>query len=211
MSKIYAVGDIHGCYDKLLTLMDRMQVDPERDLLVFLGDYVDRGPQSYEVVEYLIELKRQVPNVIFLKGNHEEMLLNYLEGGDKIAYMINGGNQTLESYIARGYPKGGEMLPPEHLTFLTSLLLYYQTEDYIFVHAGLKPGVPLHRQTALDMLWIRGEFINSDYDFGKPVVFGHTPFLAPLVDSNKIGVDTGAVYGDQLSCVVLPEVEFISV
>ena len=208
MEKIFAIGDIHGCFDKLCELMQKIKIDFERDTLIFMGDYIDRGPNSFEVVEYLIDLKKRFPKTIFLKGNHEEMLLNYLAGIDRLLYFRNGGQQTLESYINQIQLPESPPIPAEHLEFFQSLVLYYQTENYIFVHAGLKKKKPLFMQDPDDLLWIRDRFIRSDYDFGKRVVFGHTPFTEPLVLPNKIGIDTGAVYGRKLTCVELPELVF---
>lgn len=208
MERIYAVGDIHGCYDKLLELIDKMDIDFEADTLVFLGDYIDRGPQSFEVVAYLAELKQRYSNTIFLKGNHEEMLEKYLSGEDRITYLVNGGQQTLESYMNRPRPEGEPAIPSTHLEFFKSLRIYYETQNYIFVHAGLKNKVPLEKQKTEDLLWIRRRFIESKYDYGKMVVFGHTPLHEPLLLPNKIGIDTGAVYGNRLTCVRLPELVF---
>jgi serine/threonine protein phosphatase 1 len=211
MERIYAVGDIHGCYDKLLALMDKMDIDFESDTLVFLGDYIDRGPQSFEVVAYLADLKQRYANTIFLKGNHEEMLEKYLSGEDRITYLVNGGQQTLESYMNRPRPEGEPAIPSTHLEFFKSLRIYYETQNYIFVHAGLKNKVPLEKQKTEDLLWIRRRFIESKCDYGKMVVFGHTPLHEPLLLPNKIGIDTGAVYGNRLTCVRLPELVFYTV
>jgi diadenosine tetraphosphatase ApaH/serine/threonine PP2A family protein phosphatase len=211
MERIYAVGDIHGCYDKLLALMEKMDIDFESDTLVFLGDYIDRGPQSFEVVAYLAELKQRYANTIFLKGNHEEMLEKYLSGEDRITYLVNGGQQTLESYMNRPRPEGEPAIPGMHLEFFKSLKVYHETQNYIFVHAGLKNKVPLEKQKTEDLLWIRRRFIESKYDYGKMVVFGHTPLHEPLLLPNKIGIDTGAVYGNRLTCVRLPELVFYTV
>ena len=211
MERIYAVGDIHGCYDKLLALMEKMDIDFESDSLVFLGDYIDRGPQSFEVVAYLADLKQRCANTIFLKGNHEEMLEKYLSGEDRITYLVNGGQQTLESYMNRPRPEGEPAIPSTHLEFFKSLQIYHETQNYIFVHAGLKNKVPLEKQKTEDLLWIRRRFIESKYDYGKMVVFGHTPLHEPLLLPNKIGIDTGAVYGNRLTCVRLPELVFYTV
>jgi len=211
MERIYAVGDIHGCYDKLLVLMGKIDIDFESDTLVFLGDYIDRGPQSYEVVAYLADLKQRYANTFFLKGNHEEMLEKYLSGEDRITYLVNGGQQTLESYMNRPRPEGEPAIPSTHLEFFKSLRIYYETQNYIFVHAGLKNKVPLEKQKTEDLLWIRRRFIESKYDYGKMVVFGHTPLHEPLLLPNKIGIDTGAVYGNRLTCVRLPELVFYTV
>ena len=211
MERIYAVGDIHGCYDKLLVLMEKIDIDFEFDTLVFLGDYIDRGPQSFEVVAYLADLKQRYTNTIFLKGNHEEMLEKYLSGEDRITYLVNGGQQTLESYMNRPRPEGEPAIPSTHLEFFKSLQIYHETQKYIFVHAGLKNKVPLEKQKTEDLLWIRRRFIESKYDYGKMVVFGHTPLHEPLLLPNKIGIDTGAVYGNRLTCVRLPELVFYTV
>jgi serine/threonine protein phosphatase 1 len=210
MSKIFAIGDIHGCYDQLLALMNKIPINFKRDTLVFMGDYIDRGPQSVEVVDYLIKLEKRVPGTIFLKGNHEDMLEKYLDGTDRFTYLLNGGQQTLDSYLSRSAQSGTHPIPPEHREFFKSLRLSYETEDYIFVHAGLRPKVSLESQETEDLLWIREKFLNTRYDFGKPVIFGHTPLGEPLVESNKIGIDTGAVYGNQLTCVQLPEMVFFT-
>jgi serine/threonine protein phosphatase 1 len=211
MQKIFAVGDIHGCYEKLRALMDKIPLNMEQDQLLFIGDYIDRGPGSIEVLDYLIDLKKRLPGTLFLKGNHEDMLQNYLDGNDRFTYLLNSGQQTLDAYLNKQDVSEDYPVPSAHLEFLSELRLYYQTENYIFVHAGMRDKVPLESQLENDLLWIRDEFIYSDYYFGKPVVFGHTPFKEPLVQTNKIGIDTGAVYGNRLTCVQLPEMKFFSV
>ncbi len=208
MKKIFAVGDIHGCFDKLRVLMDKIDIDFDRDILVFLGDYIDRGPDSFEVVKYLINLKKRMREIVFLKGNHEEMLEGYLSGSDRLFFLANGGRQTLESYMNQSRNGLTSPIPHEHLDFFETLPLYYQTDNYIFVHAGLRNKVPLEMQESHDLLWIRDSFIRSKYDFGKRVIFGHTPFPEPLIQPNKIGIDTGACYGNKLTCVKLPEMVF---
>lgn len=212
MKNIFAIGDIHGCLDKLDALMEKIEteIDPDRDLLVFLGDYIDRGPESYSVVEYLIDLGDRFGNTVFLKGNHEEMLEKYLAGPDRYTYLVNGGQQTLDSYLRHARP-GEHPIPETHRKFYQSLALYHESDAYIFVHAGLRDNVPIQLQDPDDLLWIREGFVESRFDFGKKIVFGHTPFPEPLVQPNKIGVDTGAVYGNQLTCVKLPALEFHSV
>ena len=210
MERTYVIGDIHGCYDRLIALMDKINVDLDSETLVFLGDYIDRGPDSFEVVEYLIDLKKKYPGIIFIKGNHEEMLEKYLSKTDRYTYLINGGQQTLESYSRHYKPTDNSPFPAEHIEFFKSLVLYHETEHYIFVHAGLRKNVPLEKQKPEDMLWIRKNFIKTDYDFGKQVVFGHTPLPEPLLLPNKIGIDTGAVYGNKLTCVRLPDLVFYS-
>ena len=211
MQKIFVVGDIHGCFEKLIALMDKLPLNDNQDQLIFIGDYIDRGSSSFDVVKYLIELKKLKPDTVFIKGNHEDMLQNYLDGSDRFTYQLNGGQQTLDEYLNRSDKKDAFPIPPEHLEFFNSLQLYYQTDDYIFVHAGLREKVPLESQAKMDLLWIRDEFIHSDFNFGKRVIFGHSPFKEPLLQANKIGIDTGAVYGNLLTCVQLPEIEFFSV
>lgn len=208
MERTFAVGDIHGCLDKLNLLMDMIDIDPKRDTLVFMGDFIDRGTQSKEVVDYLIDLARRQRRVIFLKGNHERMLQRYLSGTSMFHFLVNGGQATIDSYLKNQSNAKDSLIPTAHRDFFDNLRLYYETEQYIFVHAGLKPNVPLEEQSEWDMLWIRDEFIYSEFDFGKRVIFGHTPFREPLILDNKIGIDTGAVYGNRLTCVELPDVVF---
>jgi len=209
MSKIFAIGDIHGSFDQLKELIQKIPIDFVDDTLVFIGDYIDRGPNSVEVIDYLLELKHRHPGIIFLKGNHEDMLEKFLDGTDRFTYLLNGGQETLDSYLRAFKSAGAFPIPSDHMAFFKSLRLYYETEAYIFVHAGLRPKVPLESQETEDLLWIRDKFIYSKYHFGKKVVFGHTPLEEPLVEANKIGIDTGAVYGHALTCVQLPEIEFI--
>lgn len=209
MNKIFAIGDIHGCLDKLKELMPKMGIDYQNDTLIFIGDYIDRGEHCREVVDYIIRLKSDYKKVICLRGNHEDMFARYLEGVDEDMHLNIGGMSTLHSYgisLSDNIEKRKRKIPATHRTFFESLLPYYETENYIFVHAGLKPGLPLKEQTMNDMLWIRHEFIDSKEDFGKIVVFGHTPLFSPLIKKNMIGIDTGAVYGGNLTCVELPKI-----
>jgi len=208
VERIVAIGDIHGCYAPLVSLLERIPIDWSRDRLVFMGDYIDRGAQSFEVVQHLIELQERQPGTVFLKGNHEQMLEDYLSGRDRMTYLYNGGQQTLDSYLRHAGGLGRYPIPDAHLRFFESLRLMFETEDYIFVHAGLRQGLPPERQRPEDLLWIRENFIDSRQSFGKRVIFGHTPFDEPRVEPNKIGIDTGAVYGNKLTCVQLPEEEF---
>ncbi len=208
MARTYAIGDIHGCFSRVEALLNRLPVDWATDTVVFLGDYVDRGPESSKVLELMLELQGAYPgHVVCLRGNHEELFQQYLDGkGSPIYLAALGGRATLESYPRRdGVPR----VPASHRRFLEGLRLYHETDHWIFVHAGLRPGRPLEEQDPSDMLWIRSEFIGSDYDWGKRVIFGHTPFAVPLVEENKIGIDTGAVYGGRLTALVLPELDFV--
>jgi serine/threonine protein phosphatase 1 len=205
--KLFIVGDIHGCLDALENLMKKIDWHPDRDGLIFLGDYVDRGRDPKGVIDLLIELSKESPHVRFLMGNHEALFLEYLDGGDADLYLYNGGASTLRSY---GKNKG-IAVPKEHLSFLQSLEPYIELDDYWIVHAGLQPGIEIQEQSLQDLLWIREPFIMSDYDFGKTVIFGHTPFSVPFIMENKIGLDTGAVFGNRLTCFELPARKFHSV
>ena len=204
--RILAIGDIHGCNSRLKQLISRIAFDPLADTLVFVGDYLDRGPDVRGVIETLLALKETGPNVIFLKGNHEAMFLNYYgEGRDEELFLYNSGMSTLDSYgISISEARKGNGFPASHLRFLTSLPLSHETDEYFFVHAGLRPGIPRSEQSPEDLLWIRDEFIESNWGFGRTVVFGHTPLPEPLIKKNKIGIDTGAVYGGRLTCIELP-------
>lgn len=184
----------------------------EGDLLLFIGDYIDRGPKSREVVDFLVRLRQQGGEFVFLKGNHEKMLLDYyIQQKDQMLYVANGGAETIASYVEGGIGRKAFVLPEEHLEFFLSLALYHETEDYIFVHAGLKDGVPLNEQSEEELLWIREEFIYSAYDWNKRVIFGHTALEIPFVTPGKIGIDTGAVYGNKLTAVELPRMKFYQV
>ena len=194
--RLLAVGDIHGCLDQLQRLM--AMVRPETsDRVVFLGDYIDRGPESRQVIEFLLDFGRRFPRSVFLKGNHEAMFLDFLTGRERLPFLLNGGQATLKSYE----DAGGVTIPQEHRAFLTTLRPCFETERFIFVHAGLRPGLPLAEQLEEDLLWIRRDFLDAlDSDWGKTVVFGHTPLSEPFLAPGRIGLDTGAVYGRYLSC-----------
>ncbi len=210
--KTCVIGDIHGCLHSLTNLL--AMVVNRADTLVFLGDYIDRGPESRQVITTLLQLKKNPDlRLVFLKGNHEFMFYNYLTGADRSIFLRVGGLQTLASYSIS--PKQNDTLlnylPPEHRYFFESLVLTHEDRHGIYVHAGLQPGVHLSRQSRDWCLWARDRFIRSSFDFGKPVIFGHTVFSEPLVESNKIGIDTGAVYGGRLTALLLPDMEFIQV
>jgi serine/threonine protein phosphatase 1 len=206
MERILAIGDVHGCNRRLRQLLDRVEIDPRTDALVFVGDYLDRGPDARGTIDTLLDIKATHPNTVFLRGNHESMFLNYYsEGHDEALFLYNGGMSTLDSYgLSLAEARRGSGFPESHLHFLSALPLVYETEQYLFVHAGVRPGIPLAEQAPEDLLWIRHEFIESGEDFGRIVVFGHTPLPEPLISTNKIGIDTGAVYGGRLTCIELP-------
>jgi serine/threonine protein phosphatase 1 len=213
-NKTYIIGDIHGCDSLLEKLLQKIAWDPETERLIFLGDYIDRGPNPKRVVDLILELSKR-GNVDCLMGNHEGLFIHFLSTGDPRLSLSNGGETTFRSYgIESGIEQREQaisLVPPAHLEFYRSLRFFIELEEYLVVHAGLRPGVALEKQTPEDLLWIREPFLHSHYDFGKIVVFGHTPFRQPLIMVNKIGLDTGAVYGNRLTCMELPGRALISV
>jgi serine/threonine protein phosphatase 1 len=206
--RIFVIGDIHGCLIKLEKMLKKIDWRPENhEELVFLGDYIDRGPDSFGVVEKVLELKnRWRGRVVLLKGNHEQMFMDFINGNEYVDINSNGMPLTLHSY------NSNQPFPVSHISFYESLVLYYETENYIFAHAGLRPEVPLSEQTEDDLLWIRDEFIYSPYDFGKTVIFGHTPYSEPVFLPGRIGLDTGAVFNyGYLTCLEVTEGRLIFV
>ncbi|ADW18780.1 metallophosphoesterase [Desulfobulbus propionicus DSM 2032] len=206
------IGDIHGCNAALTVLLQ--QVQHRADTIVFLGDYVDRGPQSKEVVATILSLQKTHPRVVPLMGNHDFLFLQYLEGRDSSVFLQVGGLQTLASYglhPAEGAEAIKQRVPLEHIAFFRSLSLFWHDQHGIYVHAGLEPGRHLSQQTSHWCLWAREQFLQSRYNFGKPVVFGHTVFDDPFLTADKIGIDTGAVYNGKLSALLLPMREVVSV
>jgi serine/threonine protein phosphatase 1 len=219
---LYAVGDIHGRLDLLEGLLEQIgadvsERDAERRTLVFLGDYVDRGPDSRRVVKKLISDLPQGFETHFLKGNHEAILLDFLEDPWCLDHWrMNGGEATLRSYgidtqrlIRINAPPDlwrqafAEAVPEAHVRFFKSLKLSVSFGDYLFVHAGVRPGVPLSAQTEADLIWIRSPFLNHADPFGKIVVHGHTPGQEPETRPNRIGIDTGAVFTGRLTALRL--------
>jgi serine/threonine protein phosphatase 1 len=205
----YAIGDIHGCLDKVVRLLEVLRYDPATDRLIFLGDYIDRGPDSKGVLDLLLHLQQANPANVFLMGNHEDNFLTYLQAcltdeGDSSwrtePFFAGGGAATLLSYHPHfRNPQDSHLrhaIPPEHLAFLMDLPLCWTNETYISVHAGVRPGIPLERQHANDLLRIRSPFLHTPHGLGKWVVFGHTPFREVKRDADKIGIDTGACYAD---------------
>ncbi|NLD36031.1 MAG: serine/threonine protein phosphatase [Desulfatiglans sp.] len=202
--KSFIVGDLHGCREMLERMLSIIPWNPEADNLIFIGDYLDRGNDSKGVIDLLIKLSVTYPKVKCLMGNHESIFLEYLFGGDEKTFLVNGGMTTLESYRVNGTT----YIPPEHVSFIQSLHTLIELDNYYIVHAGLKPGLNIKEQTVKDRLWIRESFITSEYNFGKKVIFGHTPFYSPYITENKIGIDTGAVFGNKLTCLELPDEKF---
>ena len=209
--RLLCIGDVHGCAAELDVLLRHVDA-ADGDRLVFLGDYVDRGPQSLDCVRIVRQMKREFPQTVLLRGNHEEMFLSYMGmgGSHGRAFLANGGVQTLRSFELRG-PLGtneaaAEQAVREVLEFLRDeLVLQFAEGGVVFVHAGIRPGVALDAQVPDDLLWIREEFLLADPELPWLVVFGHTPYRdGPLFDvPRKIGLDTGCVYGGHLSCLDL--------
>ncbi len=210
--RIIAVGDIHGCINKLKDLLRRLSIQ-DADTVIFLGDYIGRGPSSKDVISTLVALKERYQRIICLLGNHENLLLEYVRSPDEtlIPYLRQQSIETfLGSYGQQDLSHLHELsfMPEEHVEFLKTLKLFHVEQDYIFVHAGIMPGLPLEKHTAMEFCEIRDLFLDSEVETDKTVVFGHTPFELPLVTKDKIGIDTGAVYGNLLTAVVLPEMKF---
>ena len=221
--RVYAIGDIHGRADLLGRLLDMIEDDAagaETDfapIVIYLGDYIDRGMQSYEVLDMVIAGPPHGFEAAYLKGNHEAMLLEFLDDATYgLTWRDNGGLPTLQSYgvaqktLARhpmayneASSKLASAIPSLHHNFLRQLQLTEEVGDYFFAHAGIRPGVPLHEQKEEDLLWIRDPFLKSTEDFGKIVVHGHTPDKRVQVRSNRIGIDTGAFMTNILTCLVL--------
>jgi serine/threonine protein phosphatase 1 len=207
--RIYAVSDIHGCADLLQDVFAAIDhhlahAGPARTLHVFLGDYIDRGPASRQTIDLLIERSRRHES-IFLKGNHEAFLFEVLQDASRLeAWKQYGGFQTLMSYGLAPSMKPDrdeqnelvrallQCMPNDHRRFFSNLRSSFSCGDFFFAHAGVKPGVPLRRQREEDLLWIRDEFLQSEQDFGKFVVHGHTPVSKPEIRPNRINIDTGA-------------------
>ena len=212
--RIFAIGDVHGCVEELNVLLSYLEQElglDEHDAVVFIGDYIDRGPDSRGVVDRVIQVQKKIPDTITLKGNHEEMILSFLgfPGTGGGVFYKNGGRETLLSYGITAFNPGDSeeilnALPSSHVAFYTNLDRMVVLEDYIFVHAGLSPMKSLESQIDDEIFWIRDEFIKNIHRFGKTVVFGHTPFKEILFhEPYKIGIDTGLVYKNMLSCIEL--------
>lgn len=217
--RVYAIGDIHGRADLLEALLQEIGRDCENShasvTFVFVGDYVDRGPDSREVVARLLELSKMA-HCIFLRGNHDQTLLDFL--GDHTVYpqwQAYGGVETLLSYgvsppsfddekaYRAAQAEFARKIPAAHRHFFETLQNSAQIGDYYFVHAGVRPGVHLDEQSLEDKLWIRDAFLHSDADLGKIIVHGHTPESRPVKRSNRISIDTGAYSSGRLTALRL--------
>jgi serine/threonine protein phosphatase 1 len=215
---VYAVGDVHGRADLLAQLFSEIDADLKahpapQAIHVFLGDYIDRGPDSRHVLDLLIA-RGQRHDTIFLKGNHEVLVEQFLRDPESFATWRHvGGIETLLSYGIRPSfnPDAdeqamlahqlAEILPPGHRRFFGNLKRSFSCGDFFFVHAGVRPGVPLSQQADEDLFWIRDEFLNSEEKFGKIIVHGHNPVIDVEFHSNRINIDTGAFVTGRLSCL----------
>lgn len=218
--RIYAVGDIHGRSDLLKIQLAQIAADElshpcMRSTIIFLGDYIDRGPDSRGTIELLLACA-QLRDVVFLKGNHELFFRRFLDAPETLDdWRSYGGLQTLASYGLRPSLRRSDddhqglsdelraALPAQHLAFLHSLVPQYVCGDFVFVHAGIRPGIALARQTEEDLLWIRDDFLSHGSSFEKFVIHGHTPVIAPDIRSNRANIDTGAFATGRLSCVAI--------
>ncbi len=202
--KIFVIGDIHGCAEELHLLLDKLPLTPT-SRIVFVGDYIDRGENSKEVINTILNLQNYY-QVTTLMGNHEAMFMDFLEDPGSTeagAFIYNGGSATLASYANQS---GKYSIPEEHLDFFTKLSFFSQTESFFFVHAGV-PDVPLKNIVAAkhkdDLLWVREPFFKSSFKWEKIVVHGHTPVPKVEVTSKRINVDTGCVYENMLTAFEL--------
>jgi serine/threonine protein phosphatase 1 len=218
--RVYAIGDVHGRADLLAALFDRIDADLHanpigRPVQVLLGDYIDRGPQSRQVLDLLVARRRQ-HDMLYLKGNHETFAAQFLSDPSALlSWKRVGGLTTLLSYDVPPPTRDGiesnertaaafrQALPESHSQLIKSLALTFVCGDFLFVHAGVRPGIPLAEQRQEDLLWIREEFLLHEEDFGKIVVHGHTPVLEADVRPNRINIDTGAYATGRLTCLVL--------
>ena len=218
--RIYAIGDIHGRADLLRILLGKVDADRksrpvERTITVFLGDYIDRGPSSKDVLDILLDYRASFETV-FLNGNHEKFAVDFLQNPSVIeTWRSCGGFETLLSYGLKPSLSSSvderlrlsrelaECMPIDHLSFLTSLQLYFQCGEFLFVHAGIRPKVRLRDQDEKDLLWIRDVFLEYEKPFEMFVVHGHTPVHAPDMQSNRLNIDTGAFATGRLTCVAI--------
>jgi len=223
---VYAIGDIHGRADLLEQLVEKIRVDSathaKENIIVFLGDYVDRGSDSKAVIDYLLNLNLPRATHVFLRGNHEERMLDFVSGnltGAESWLFQYGGAACLASYGVDVFRAGArndlaaltrsmaESLPETHRRFLENARSFYACGDYYFAHAGVNPDYPLDNQRPEDLLWIRQPFLSSRKNFGKIIVHGHSITDEPEIHENRIGIDTGAYATGCLTCLKLWQTE----
>jgi serine/threonine protein phosphatase 1 len=221
--RVYAIGDIHGRNDLFTQIIGLIKADHAARggaelTLILLGDLIDRGPESAQVVEGALQLRNEIPDTRLLIGNHEECFLSALTGDvRRLKYFMRiGGEATVRSYwgddaglAAASFEEVAEQLPalvpPEHVKFLGDGEDVIEIGDYAFVHAGVRPGVPLERQSLADLRWIRDEFLDSIGDHGKMIVHGHSITAEPDEQGNRIGIDIGAFRTGALAAIGLED------
>ena len=218
--RIYAIGYVHGRLDLLRELLAKLEAHdaslpaPKNCHILLLGDLVDRGPDSAGVVKFLHEVATKTDRIIVLQGNHESMMLQALDGEPGVlrAWLRVGGRETLQSYgidpdrfaaDSELIAHANQVIPRAHLEWLRSLPLTARSGDYFFCHAGVRPGVPLRKQAAVDLLWIREEFLEAEHAYGAVVVHGHSVHTTVESRPNRIGIDTGAYRTGVLTAICL--------
>jgi len=209
--KKFVIGDIHGNYKELNELLSKINPDYHNYELIFLGDYIDRGPDSYHVIKLLIALQKKYgkDHIILLRGNHEQMAINNINSGCIDCH--NGYDATYKNFIRN------KDSVTNYLDFFNNLPLYYEDDNFIYVHGGIRPGISLKKQKDIDLLWIREEFYKSTTKFNKTVIFGHTPTKCinskwePYIKSDRIGIDTGLVFGGHLTSLEIENGKLIKI
>jgi len=227
ISQVFAIGDVHGCKSLLERIHKKILKKSKKvkgnKILIYLGDYVDRGHKAKETIDAIINFRPKDFKCIFIRGNHDQMLLDFVNGKSEslTVWLYNGGAETLKSYCGREIvdnllnssskkqqirEKFIKALPKEHLHFFNGLQFFYTWKDYFFVHAGIDPSRPLSKQRKTDMIWTRTpKFLASNQPFEKIIVHGHTPSKNVEKKINRINLDTGAVYSEygKLSCMFI--------
>ena len=227
---IFAIGDIHGCLSELTLLHKKIlaheKFDVKNDLLIYLGDYIDRGLQSKQVIDQIIKLRNNKIKIINLMGNHEDIMIDFLfnKKNNIENWLDFGADQTFKSYNIEivDFIKDGfedhiidrlrnrllEQMNKNHIDFFNNLELTYSTEKYLFVHAGIDPKKNLQEQVKKDYLWSRSDaFFDKDFKSEKTIVHGHTPEPNIIDNSNRINIDTGCYFSGKLSCVCLSDID----
>ena len=210
--KTWAIGDIHGCIYTLNNML--VKLESKWDKLIFLGDYIDRGLYSKDVINIIMDLQLIYGNnIVVLKGNHEDMCLHaHGKYGDQTNYSLgrawyyNGADETLKSFNS-----DTNKIPNGYLDWMMKLKSHYEDNNAYYVHAGFRPDIKIEKQNDYDKFWIREEFLDFNYNFGKPVIHGHTPFKQPQVGQNRISIDTGCCFGDLLTAYCVETGEIISI
>lgn len=210
--RVFVIGDVHGCAQEVAAMLEHLVKNEslnQNDAVIFLGDYIDRGPDTRGVIDILVNFQNDFSKTKFLRGNHEDMLMDFFGFGGHLghAFLYNGGLETIQSYGISVFAPPNEMmrsLPENHFKFFCNLESIVIVEKCILVHAGLNPYVELEKQSGEDIYWIREPFLESPHRFEKTIIFGHTPHK-DVYDHRpyKLGIDTGLVFGNKLTCLEL--------